>query len=129
MATFSTKFIKGEQVYYIDEFYHDRTCSYCSGTGEITLVRNNKVKTVRCPVCKGFGLENKSKWKVSNLGDSIPVTETLIHSSSWGTDISYVLGYGDYLYDNTEPVWIDEKNCFSTLEEAQEECNKRNGEE
>ena len=66
MATFSTKFIKGEQVYYIDEFYHDRTCSYCSGTGEITLVRNNKVKTVRCPVCKGFGLENKSKWKVSN---------------------------------------------------------------
>lgn len=125
-----TKFNIGDQFYSIrsSTFKSQKFCDVCAGEGEIKIPKYESL--VMCPACYGRGkIESygKEEWGVEgkdivedNLGlYSAPIASVSAERSEWQNKTTYTRkGFANFYY---------EKDMFTTMEEAQDECDRRNG--
>jgi len=118
----NTKLSIGEYIFIIWQNTEEKTvtCDVCKGECEINISEKKFI----CPECYGSGTrtiiepqcwriaENKytSFNKIHRIDIEVTKKETKIAYFPWGNS-------GNYFY---------EKDCFKTLEEAQNECDDRN---
>jgi len=126
-----TKFNLGDKVvgilHYMKKIFIP--CSTCDGTGVIIV----KDKNFKCPDCYGeYGHdEYKTKaWHIANdegvLSGYDNVVKIDIDVTREKTEIRYLLGR-KYSKSYSGTLW-DENDLFKTVEEAKEECERRNEE-
>lgn len=108
-----TQFNVGDVVYHIYSEYQEQTCKICEGKKTVRI----KDMEFGCPHCIGLGTtKDKEVWEV--VGE-LRIYEMRIWSLEYPIEIRY--------YDNKQNEMAYEENCFATKEEAQKECDKRNG--
>ena len=119
-----TKFRLGDKVYSIkrDSFFKRIKCDRCDGEGSIEFTKH---VIVTCPTCKGWGFDgrwDKGNWKASSDYD---VIWTIRGQTGYlGNKVSYTLA-DESMGCTTE--W-KETDLFHTLEDAEDECYRRNNE-
>lgn len=126
-----TKFNIGDKVVIIEccskEVFEN--CTTCNGTKEIIV----KDKIFDCPDCHGYGGETKwlpVEWRIINddgiLSGYDKIIKIEVEVTKKETNIKYMLGHR-YSQSSLGNYWFED--CvFSTIEEAQAECIKRNKE-
>lgn len=115
-----TKFNKDDKVFHIRQVYKKIICPACKGVGKFMI---DDVECI-CNTCKGDKkiFIEQMVWIVDEniyqIGKIVIVSRYTKENS-----IEY--------YRNTygEQFIGKEQNCFATKEEAQKECDKRNGKE
>lgn len=138
-----TKFGIGDIIYIIEEVVRYETCVSCNGKGDVDAIINNEKVNIKCPTCRGFGRissENRV-WRVvkeRKIGMCNPTIKVIyrVHEIIIREDgIDYVL----ILHEGSKLHYVDRKRrygitlreedgMFSSIEEAQKECDRRNGE-
>lgn len=109
-----TKFNIGDKVYPISksseyyQFEHEHKCPVCKGKWKVII---NGYK-FQCPHCVSGNIYRFCKVPLKIIGIEIRKTS-----------VAYMLDYKDSDYQNE---LFSEHNCFSTLEEAKAECEKKN---
>lgn len=92
-------------------------CSYCNGKAEIQY-KNRKYE---CPICNGTIIEKEYKeWIV---GSKNQIHKIIIYDDK---ENKYILLFDSYDCNDYDEE-IVEQDLFATKEEAQKECDKRNG--
>jgi hypothetical protein len=108
-----TKFNIGDEIFVID--HHRKSifinCEICNGIGIVKI----KNKEYECPECKGKKGIIKYKDEFFVINEPVIILETIIMRQN------IIKIYSDSLDDV-----VYETDCFSTEEEAIEECVKRN---
>lgn len=123
-----TKFNHGDRVQAITNGTKEITniCEFCEGSGTIYY----KGENIECPKCFGSGFFTSFeayKWFVS-LDDYYNFTIQRIgvelynpNNKKWKNKRSWI-----YYMSAESGTMFDENDCFSSVKEAQEECDKRN---
>ena len=113
-----TKFNVNDEIWTINKIHGYERCPKCRGNSKV-LVGNIDYY---CKECYGEGkkLSQEVKWRVSE--NSYTITQIKTFTDEGGTDVTY---FGGKIWDRS--YLGEEKNCFATEEEAQKECDKRNG--
>ena len=110
-----TKFKVGDVVYTINENYEAQTCKICEGKKTVRI----KNMEFGCPHCNALGVtQDKIVWTVE---DEIRISAIRTYNLEENVEIRY--------FDYKQDVVAYEENCFATKEEAEKECDKRNGKE
>jgi len=109
------KFDIDDSVYIIHKYNITEkiTCPICNGKKIITY----KKEIFSCPKCfdEGYLTKYKKMWDFSSTSRTI---EAIVITKN---EVVY-----KFNIDSAGPYSIAEKNCFYTLQEAQEECKNRN---
>jgi RecJ-like exonuclease len=112
-----TKFNVNDKLYVIGVNKKEERCKICNGTGTVLI----KKKIFTCPECNGKGREfTKQHWEIY-MSETYPEKINIEIEEGQKPKISYVFMWSDI------PEYIDEKDCFATKEQAQKECDRRNG--
>lgn len=121
----TTKFNLNDIVYPIEiceNSYIYGICPSCSGSGVVTIKSgvNQSIKQLSCSNCVGVGEIKKEKW-VNYIGKERIVKEIVIKSSAiiGTTSIRYLLNF-------SHSDLYREEDIFTSSEEAQKECDRRN---
>lgn len=119
---FKTKFNIGDKIFIIQSttYVGKNICTACNGTKYINLGGDSFM----CPKCSGIGyIENydKEQWRVTTDSECAkrPIGKVEIESDGKYTDITY--------FPKNMGSFFHEIDCFKTEQEAQEECDRRNG--
>lgn len=119
---FKTKFNIGDKIFIIQSttYVGKNTCTACNGTKYINLDGDNFI----CPKCSGIGyIENydKKQWRVITEGECAirPIGKINVEIEGKNIDVTY--------FPRRMGSFFHEENCFGTEQEAQEECDRRNG--
>lgn len=124
-----TKFDFGQRVWGIlkgTEEYRE-TCKLCKGNGRINITPE---RTISCPDCYGHGFNTKWKekaWFIPSddyycfVIQKIAVELYNPNNKSASKNRSWI-----YYMAASSGTMFDENNLFSSIEEAQLECDKRN---
>lgn len=112
-----TKFNVKDKLYVIGINKQEEECKICNGIGRVLI----KHKSFSCPDCNGKGRQYTGKhWEIY-MSETYPRKIYIEIEEGEKPKISYVFRWSDI------PSYIDEKDCFKTKEEAQKECDRRNG--
>lgn len=116
-----TKFSNGDKVWIIQkDNYVYEDCNICENTGAVKI----KGEEFLCPQCQGERKKiNKVYWQVDNEPRTIHKV-IIVKFEDRPTKVSYFYLHKSKCYI----IEIQEKYCFATQAEAQEECNRRNNE-
>lgn len=101
-----------------------KTCSVCNGSKNVFL----NDKEYECPECYGDGYKTIYEpqcWRVAD-GDIIPVSNSKVRK----INVEVIKKKVDITYYpwGESGNYFHEKDCFATLKEAENECDKRNKE-
>lgn len=108
-----TRFKIGDVVYTIKEKYEEQVCKICDGKRTVRI----KDMVFGCPYCYAAGTTtDKEIWFVD---DEIKISSIRTYNLEETVEIRY--------YDDKQDIMAYEEHCFVTKEEAQKECDRRNG--
>ena len=110
-----TKYTKGDKVIYINREIIDIPCNICDGKGEIDI----KGKVFECPECRG----SKSSWRFGKwyVAGEIMIDHISIDIAKTKNDKTEI-----YYFSIKNGKCVKEQDCFSTIKDAQDECDRRN---
>lgn len=110
-----TKFNLDDIIWVIDSKKVEEICPICEGKGLIGI----KNETFACPKCHTNGkINEKDEWFVKG---QIKITDIRV----WCLYIPEIR-YLDEKF-NGNGIMVYEEDCFATEEQAQKECDRRNG--
>jgi hypothetical protein len=122
MKNIETKFNIGDKVYLIQyqpsfKSYHH--CEDCNGTGKI----KTKCNTMDCPYCDEGKIYNNSDYEFVVDLFQLTIREIEISIVESKIEVRYMtqINFGE----DSQRYFV-EKNLFSTIDEATQECIKRN---
>lgn len=125
-----SKFDIGQQIYCIEDYLEYEKCDTCDGEKQVKVIIKNKERFITCPDCEGDG---KGEYKVElwrlKCSSKHWIIKTIEAVISEIDNLKPEFQYGVICKDDdglTRSTVVGEENCFSTLEGALNEIEKRN---
>lgn len=110
-----TKFNVGDKIVGISKVWVIDVCPDCKGVGEIKFNNCSYV----CKSCSGSGKRESYTKRSWEVGEYQTISCVVASEKEKGIEI--------YYNDVNDRFIAREQDCFLTKEEAQKECDKRNG--